>query len=221
LSRADVVFNDKDTFERLASHKALIAEELNVHEVRFMFPGHQDGAVSFRLKPNFRALGPRLGKRVQEVKKALEGADGSKLHAEMSQNGNITLDLGGDKLSFSAEEIEVAVEALPGFAAETGRIGVVVLHTTLTPELVDEGLVRELVSRIQAARKDLQLEFTDRVDAWLKGSERMERIARENLDHLCTECLVRKLEIGSVPEGAKTLTLGDETVELAVQRAEA
>ncbi len=223
LAHADVVFNDRETMERLESQKKLIAEELNVHDVNFMFPGHEQGAVSFKLKPNFRALGPRLGKRVQEVKKALEGADGSALHAEMSRDGKITLDLDGEPLEFSPEEIEVAVEAAPGFAAGTGRIGVVVLHTTLTPELVDEGLLRELVSRIQQARKDLQLAFTDRVDVWVSGSERIQAIAKKEAEHIRAECLVERLEIGTTagcPEGSvRPQSLGEEDVELGVARA--
>ncbi|NUM88465.1 MAG: class I tRNA ligase family protein, partial [Bdellovibrionales bacterium] len=175
LSRADVVFNDRATMERLDSHRSLIAEELNVHEVRFMFPGHEQGAVSFKLKPNFRTLGPRLGKRVQEVKQALDAADGSALHAQLSSSGAIVLDLGGERLSFSGDEIEVSVSAAAGFAAETGKVGVVVLHTTLTDALIDEGLLREVVSRVQQARKDLGLEFTDRVRLFIGGSPRVQR----------------------------------------------
>jgi isoleucyl-tRNA synthetase len=221
LAHADVVFNAAETRDRIESQKELIAEELNVHDVRFMFPGHEQGAVSFKLKPNFRALGPRLGKRVQEVKKALEGADGSKLHAEMSEHGKITLALGDEKLDFSPEEIEVVVEAAPGFAAETGKVGVVVLHTTLTEELIDEGLLRELVSRIQQTRKDMGLEFTDRVEVWLDGSERILKIARQNAAHVQKECLVSALHVGQGTGGldAREHSLGDESVKLGARRA--
>jgi isoleucyl-tRNA synthetase len=79
LARADVVFNDPSLMQRLESYRELVREELNVREVRFMSGGHEDGAVAFRLKPNFRALGPRIGKGVQAAKKALEAADGAKL----------------------------------------------------------------------------------------------------------------------------------------------
>jgi isoleucyl-tRNA synthetase len=223
LSRADVVFNEPDLRDRLQSHKGLIAEELNVHEVRFMFPGHEQGAVSFKLKPNFRALGPRLGKRVQEVKKALDAADGSALHAQLSSTGKITLVLDGERLEFSPDEVEVAVEAAPGFAAETGRVGVVVLHTTLTPELLDEGVQRELLSRVQQMRKDSGLEFTDRVRLGISGSERLLRIARDAADHIKTECLAVELvlrELASFPADAiQEHVLGDETAQIALIKA--
>ncbi|MFO0569305.1 MAG: class I tRNA ligase family protein [Polyangiaceae bacterium] len=222
LARADVVLNDGDMLPRLQGHSALIAEELNVHDVRFMFPGHEQGAVSFKLKPNFRTLGPRLGKRVQEVKQALEAADGSALFAELSKHGKLVLSLGGERLDFSPEELEVSVSAQPGFAAETGKVGVVVLHTTLSDELVDEGILRELLSRIQAARKELELDFTDKIRVHLDGSERVVRVARAAEAHISAECLASEIAIGEIRAGApaaKDHALGDQTAKIAVEKA--
>lgn len=100
-----------------------------MHEVRFMYSGHEQGAVAFRMKPNFRTLGPRLGQGVQDVKKALDRADGNTLHAELSRAGKLTLEVNGQPLELDTAEIDVVIEAAPGFATETGRTGVVVLHT--------------------------------------------------------------------------------------------
>jgi isoleucyl-tRNA synthetase len=215
LERADVVFNDGALMPRLEAYKALIQEELNVHEVRFMFPGHTDGAVAFRIKPNFRALGPRLGKNVQAAKKALEGADGSALYAELSRTGKVEVTIEGEPYLLGPEEIQVTAEAAPGFAAETGRVGVVVLHTTLTEALVDEGLLREVVSRVQAARKDLGLEFAARIQLWLDGSERLVRVARAGEQHLGQECLATEVRFDR-HDAAKEHTLGDEALRLHV-----
>ncbi|MEB2313491.1 MAG: isoleucine--tRNA ligase [Sorangiineae bacterium] len=221
LARADVVFNDGELMARLESDKALIADELNVHEVRFMHPGHEDGAVSFKIKPNFRALGPRLGKDVQAVKQALERADGSRLHGELSRRGVIALELAGEPLEFDASELEVTCSAAEGFAAGTGKAGVVVLHTTLTDELVDEGLLREVVSRIQATRKELGLAFTDRVSVAIGGSERLERVVRAGEPLLRQECLATTVRFEPEPANATEHALGDETLRLAVERARA
>jgi isoleucyl-tRNA synthetase len=218
LDRVDVVFNDGSVPARIESHKPLIAEELNVHEVRFMYPGHEQGAVSFKIKPNFRTLGPRLGKRVQAVKQALEAADGSRLHAELSQSGKLSLAIDGEQLEFSPEEVEVAVEAAQGFAAQTGRVGVVVLHTSLTEALIDEGILREITSRLQQARKDLQLAFTDRIRIKLGGSERVLRIAKDGADHIKQECLATGLEIGESSAQAKQHALGDESLTLEIEK---
>jgi isoleucyl-tRNA synthetase len=219
LERADVVFNDGALMQRLDAYKALIQEELNVHEVRFMFPGHEDGAVAFRIKPNFRALGPRLGKNVQAAKKFLEGADGSALYAELSRSGNVQISIEGESYQLGPEEIQVSAEAAPGFAAETGRVGVVVLHTTLTEALVDEGLLREVMSRVQAARKDLGLEFTARVKLWVDGSERLVRVARAGQKHLSQECLATAVEFAP-HDAAKEHSLGDEALRLHVAAAQ-
>jgi len=216
LARADVVFNDGELMKRLANYKSLIQEELNVREVRFMFPGHEDGAVAFRIKPNFRALGPRLGKNVQAAKKALESADGSALHAELSQFGKVRIAIEGESYELGPEEIQVSAEAAAGFAAETGRVGVVVLHTTLTESLIDEGLLREIVSRVQAARKDLGLAFSARIKLSVDGSPRILGIARAGELHLTQECLATDVAFVA-HASAKEHALGDEFLRLHVE----
>jgi len=181
-----------------------------------MYPGHEDGAVAFRIKPNFRALGPRLGKNVQAAKKFLEGADGSALYADLSRTGKVLITIEGENYELGPEEIQVTAEAAPGFAAETGRVGVVVLHTTLTDALVDEGLLREIASRVQAARKDLGLEFTARVRLWIDGSERLLRVARSGEQHLSQECLAPELRFAK-HDSAKAFSIGEETLSLYVE----
>ncbi|HLV65588.1 MAG TPA: class I tRNA ligase family protein [Polyangiaceae bacterium] len=222
LARADVVLNDPAWQERLVPYAELMREELNVHELRFMAFSHDEGAVSFRLKPNFRALGPRLGKGVQAVKRALDGANGARLHAELAEHGRVRLDVGGgEAVELGPEEIEVQVEAAPGFAAETGRIGVVVLHTTLTEALVDEGLFREVLSRVQATRKELGLEFTDRVEITLDGTERLVRVAREHSDEIARECLGTAVRIGEHTAESREHGIGEERLFLAVRKVPA
>ena len=219
LARADVVFNDRALMQRVEAYTEAVTEELNVGELVFMHPGHEQGAVSFRLKPNFRALGPRLGKNVQAVKQALEGADGSALHAELSQTGRLTLQVAGEAMEFGPDEIAVSVEAAEGFAAETGRVGVVVLHTTLTEELIDAGILREVVSRVQATRKQMRLDFADRIELGIDGSERVVRVARTGLDHIERECLATAVRFGDVGAEAKEHAVGDEVLRLGVKKA--
>ncbi len=219
LARADVVCNDGGLVQRREAYRAAMEEELNVHEVRLMHPGHEGGAVTFRLKPNFRALGARLGSRVQRVKAALEVADGDRLRAELVREGRLTLSIDGEALEIGADEVEVSAEAAPGFAAETGPVGVVVLHTTLTEALVDEGILREIVSRVQAERKELGLAYTDRIVLSLGGSERVVRVARAGAEHLAAECLVTALDFDAAPGAAREVPLGDEVLRVLVRRA--
>ena len=128
------------------------------------------------------------------VKQALGKADGNALFSELAQHGKVAVNLDGDVIELSGEEIAVNVSAAEGFAAETGRVGVVVLHTVLTDELIDEGYLREVTSRVQAARKDKKLDFSDRVKLKLGGSERIKRIVLANADHIKSECLATELD---------------------------
>jgi len=153
---------------------------------------------------------------VQAAKKFLEGADGSALYADLSRTGKVLITIEGENYELGPEEIQVTAEAAPGFAAETGRVGVVVLHTTLTDALVDEGLLREIASRVQAARKDLGLEFTARVRLWIDGSERLLRVARSGEQHLSQECLAPELRFAK-HDSAKAFSIGEETLSLYVE----
>ncbi|MCC6214031.1 MAG: class I tRNA ligase family protein [Polyangiaceae bacterium] len=218
LARADVVLNAGVALERLQGHEALVAEELNVHEVRLMAGRHESGAVGFKLKVNFRALGPRLGKQVQAAKSALERADAGAVHAELQARGRIALDLGGEVVELERADVDVQVTAEAGFAAETGGVGVVVLHTTLTQALLDEGLFRELASRVQAARKDAGLEFTDRIVLTLGGSERLLRVARAGEGALREECLAVEVRTRELAEGEGEELSGERCV-VGVERA--
>ncbi|WP_437539279.1 class I tRNA ligase family protein [Sorangium sp. So ce726] len=199
LSRADIVLSQQGLAAALAEHVPLIAEELNVHEVRFLKPGEEGSAVRYVLKPNFRALGPKLGKKVQLAKQVLAKADAAALRAALATEGKIAIALDGEQVELGPEEIDVAVEAGEGFAAAGGRAGVVVLHTALTDALRDEGLGREILSRVQGLRKELDLGFTERIRLALDGGERARKVAEAAREMLMQEALAAELVLGAAP----------------------
>jgi isoleucyl-tRNA synthetase len=197
LARADIVVSSHAMRAALAKHAALISEEINVHEVRFLEPGQEGQAVRYVLKPNFRALGPKLGKKVQLAKQILAKADASALRSELVTNGSVSIEIDGEAVSLGTEEIEVVVEAGKDFAAAGGKTGVVVLHTALTETLRDEGLAREILSRVQGLRKDIQLGFTDRISLAIDGSDRVKRVVEIARTDITSEALVNVFEVGS------------------------
>jgi isoleucyl-tRNA synthetase len=139
----------------------LVREELNVKEIRF---GERSADfVRHEVRPNFRLLGKRLGPLMPKVKAALEAADGDALSTELEERGTITLDVDGQPLTLGRDEVEVRLEEKPGLATAGDRELLVALDTALTPELVAEGWAREVVHRIQAARKDASLDYADRI----------------------------------------------------------
>ncbi|WP_434347557.1 isoleucine--tRNA ligase [Myxococcus virescens] len=200
LSRADVILARKELTDRVAAYRDLIADELNVHEVRFVEPGSPEAdVVRFRVRPNLRAVGGRLGPKLAPVRKAFDTGDGAALHRELLQTGRVAMTVAGEDLVFTAEELETLVEANPGYAAAGMGVGVVVLHTELTESLVDEGLVRELLARVQGARKDMELGYTDRIQLWVDGDARVKRVTDEAREMIARETLASSILVG--PEG--------------------
>ena len=223
LSRADVVLARQDLASRLVAHEALIASELNVHQVHWLEPGQEGEEVRYKVKPNFRSLGPKIGKQVQAAKKALESADAGKLRTALATDGKVSLPLGeGAMLELGPEDVEVAVEAAEGFAAAGARVGVVVIHTRLTELLVDEGFERECLSRIQSVRKEMGLAFTDRMRVAVDGSERIQRVCTEAKARIGKEVLASELSIGEAAfeaEVTKECELDGEKLVIRIRRA--
>jgi len=199
LSRVDIILAEQELKARVATYKGLIADELNVHEVNFMETSHESNVVRYKVRPNLRVMGSRLGSKLALARKAFDSADGGALRRELALNGSVTMTVEGERMSFPAEELQVLVESNPGYAAAGAGVGVVVLHTELTDALVDEGLVRELLARVQTIRKDMELGYTDHIRLRLDGDARVLRVAQESRDLICRETLAVELTVG--PEG--------------------
>ena len=124
-------------------------------------------------------------------------------------------------VELSADDVEVSCEAHEGFAAAGDRVGVVVLDTRLTDELRDLGFVRELLNRVQAARKDMKLEFSDRIRLGIKGGERTVRLARAHASRISGDVLATELLVDEMPQGAtvRDVDVEGESVTLGVLRA--
>ncbi len=161
LSRVEVVLASGERIAWLQNHDELVREELNVKEVAYT----TDGAdyVQYTIVPNFKRLGPRVGKQIQTLKAELAKADGNQLLAELKSHGYVTVALGGEALRLDNEDIEVRLEAKSGWAAAQGSGCVVVLNTEVTDELRVEGAAKDLVRQIQSRRKEIACEYTDRI----------------------------------------------------------
>jgi isoleucyl-tRNA synthetase len=205
-----------------ASAAAQLMQELNVeHEVEAYGVENADRYVEFRVKPSFRALGQRgLGKEAQKLKKTMGGMsskDAGALASKLMVGGAVTL----DGVSLSREDIEVEFLAKEGFAAAGDRAGVVVLDTRMDDGLRDRGLVRELQYRIQALRKELGLEYTDRIRVAVLGGERMRRIVGEYREALASEVLALEVSTTQVAAGmeVRDLDVEGEAVRVGIARA--
>jgi isoleucyl-tRNA synthetase len=220
LARVDVVLARRELRERVAHYEHLLADELNVHAVRFLEAGQEVDVVRYKVRPNLRTMGSRLGPKLAPVRKAFDAADSRLLQGELAREGKVILTVGGERMEFPTEELEVLVEANAGYAAAGSGVGVVVLHTELTEALVDEGLVRELLARVQAARKDLALGYTDRIRLWVDGDARVRKVAQEARELISRETLTTELNVG--PEGftsEEEVSLNGLPARVRVERA--
>ncbi len=230
LATATVVVSGTQA-EGLKRNVDVIRDELNVHEIVFVSPDHAEEFVGFQLKPNFRTLGPRIGKEVQAVKKALEAANAGALRAELVTTGKavipgVTLPGSeGQPFEVTPEEIEVVIRAKEGYAAAGDRVGVVVLDTRITPELRAEGLARELQNRLQAIRKDLGLGYEDRITVSVVGPASVIDAVRPHAAKIAHEVLCAKLELAltgaseAAVEGARDVEIEGETLRIVAAKA--
>jgi isoleucyl-tRNA synthetase len=221
LRVATVVLNDERDSELVRSGIDMIRDELNVLDVKL---GTSEDRALFgttKYKPNFRTLGQRgLGRLAQELKRAWVAPDAGEL--EVIRNA---LKLGtarrGD-VDIVADDVEVSFEPKAGFAAAADRVGSVFFDTTLDDHLRDLGLLREIQSRVQALRKELGLEYTDRVHLSVLGGERVTHVVNTHRDALAAEVLAVEISTTDVFPGAEVreVDVEGEVVRLGITRAQ-
>ena len=194
LSEAIVVVADDAERQAIDSFASAIREELNVRSLGFT----QEPAkyVEFELVPNFRVLGPRLGKRVPACKKALAEADGSALYAEMEANQKVEVTLPDGPIELTPDEVEVRLSAREDFVAASGGGQVVVLDTRINDDLRREGMAREVINRIQRARKAMDLPYEARIEVSWKAEGEVADAIREHKSRIAQETLATQLEAG-------------------------
>jgi isoleucyl-tRNA synthetase len=218
LARALVVLPSAE-LDNLTGLEDLVAEELNVKEVELM-KGIEE-LVDYRVKPNFRALGPRFGPRVTAVAHALESADTREIVTALDDKGRVALNVGGDVVELVGDDIDVRVQGRPGFAlAQDGPYGVA-LDVDVTGDLLAEGTAREVVRAVQELRKSAGLAVEDRIRLWLVPEDESGRAALErHLDYISAETLSvdTRLEPGP-PEAARAKVAGtDGVIALALAK---
>jgi isoleucyl-tRNA synthetase len=193
LAKVEVVLADSAHQRWLEEHADLIADELNVKAVEFTTHGEQ--YISYSVVPNFKRLGPRLGKNMPAAKKLLGEIDAVELLNELKETGKTTLKFpDGSSVELDNEDIEVRLTAKEGWAAAQGKGSVVVLATDLTPELVSEGLSRDVVRLIQDRRKDLNCAYTDRIEVGFSTDSKDLRDAIDQFrDYIAQETLAIRI----------------------------
>ncbi len=218
LSRVEIILSDSGQLERLSRHAALIAEELNVRSVEFATEAEQ--YVTYRVQPNFKSLGARYRELVPAIKQALESLrDAAGARRRLLDEGRLPLSVAGRELNLTRDEVEIRLEARPGWSAAQGRAGVVVVSTDLTPELIEAGLIRELVHQVQSLRKERDLPYEARIRLAIRGSAEFLAILARHERTLRSECLVTEvLAGGGLPGAAAQVEVDGHALEIQIER---
>ncbi len=190
LSAAEVVLADPSWRDRLAPLTPLLADELNVREVRFAEDAER--FVTIRVKPNFRALGARLGRDMKACAAALAALPGSEVRRQVLAGG-LHLSLASGEVVLGEDDVQVEVEPLGHFQAASSASAVVALHTDLDADLLEEGMAREAVNRIQNLRKERDLGFTDRIVLGVGGDPALVAAVRRFWSYVAHETLAVRM----------------------------
>jgi isoleucyl-tRNA synthetase len=201
LAEAIVVVADDAERQAIDRFASAIREELNVRELGFTQEPHK--YVEFELVPNFRVLGPKLGKQIPACKKALAEADGSALYAEMEENEKIVVALPDGPIELTPDEVEVRLSAREDFAAASGAGQVVVLDTRVDDSLRREGLAREVINRIQRARKAMDLAYEARIEVTWNADGDLARAIEEHANRIASETLATGFVQGGPDTGSE------------------
>jgi isoleucyl-tRNA synthetase len=206
LRRAVIVANDAER-AAISARADLVRAELNVKELDFV--AEESELVSYAVKPNYRALGPRFGKRMPQVAAAVEALDPAHVARVMAEGGQVGINVDGDEHTIGVEEIALALQPLVGYEVEAEAGHAVALQLELDDDLRREGLAREIVHAVQNARKEAGLEITDRIELSLGGDEELLDAARAHQEYVAGEVLATAVAYDS-PEGATAKIDGRE-----------
>ena len=196
--------------------KAIIEDELNVKEV--VFKEDVSDLTSYSFKPQLRTVGPKYGKQLGSIKKYLEEIDGTEAMKQLKSEGALKFTVDGTEISLAEEDLLIDVAQKEGFVTEADNYVTVVLDTNLTPELIEEGFVYELISKIQTMRKESGFEVMDHILVSLNGNDRLSEIAAKNKDAICGKVLAEDIVSGRELSVSKEWNVNGEKVTISIEK---
>jgi isoleucyl-tRNA synthetase len=194
----------------------IIADELNVKEVKFA--DNVESFISYSFKPQLRTVGPKYGKLLGGIRQALSEIDGVKAMNELRSSGVLKLDINGSAVELLEEDLLIETAQTEGYVTETDGDVSVVLDTNLTEELIEEGFVREIISKIQTMRKEAGFEVMDRIRVSVKDNDTITNLMKANQDEIKGEVLAEEIVLGATDGYVKEWNINKEKVTLGVTR---
>ena len=198
------------------SFHTIIAEELNLKEV--VFTDNVREFTTYNFKPQLRTVGPKYGKFLGAIRTTLQNLDGNAAMDELESTGAIRFMAGDTEIVLERDDLLIEMTKKEGFESLGDRGVTVVIDKNLTPELIEEGNVREIISKIQTMRKDSGFEVMDRIRVAFSGNEAVEAVAKRNEAEISGETLADELLIGGTLTHSKEWSINGETVTVSVEK---
>ncbi len=195
--------------------KEIVASELNLKAVSFK--DDMEEYLSYSFKPQFKVLGPKVGKQIGEVKAALAGINGHAAKAELESTGKLKLTLKSGEVELLPEDVDITMSQTDGFATQRYGNVTIALETTLSQELIEEGFVREIISKLQTMRKENGFQVVDHITVYAAGNDKLVDIMSRNEDFLKKVVLADKVVYGSTEGFVKEWNINGEDITLAVK----
>ena len=197
-------------------YQEIIEDELNVKEV--IFTSDVRDFTSYSFKPQLKTVGPKYGKQLGSIKKALAEIDGNKAMDTLNESGSLTFDFDGANVVLTKEDLLIDTAQVEGYISEGDNSITVVLDTNLTPELVEEGFVREIISKIQTMRKEAGFEVMNHINVFQDENEAIAGILKKYTDEIKGEVLADNIMLGQTGGYAKEWNINGEKVMLGVEK---
>jgi isoleucyl-tRNA synthetase len=172
--------------EVVSAVEELILSEVNVKQLEYITD--ESGILVKKIRPNFKSLGPKYGKLMKQLAGAINGLDQSEIR-QLETEGKFVLNIGDQEIVIGSEDVEISTEDIPGWSVANQDHVTVALDLTISPELQEEGLARELINRIQNLRKDKGLEVTDRISLQVEDNAETSQAFNNFKDYICSETL--------------------------------
>ena len=194
----------------------IIADELNVKEVKFA--DDVESFISYSFKPQLRTVGPKYGKLLGGIRQALTDINGTAAMNELRTNGVLKLDINGNNVELTEEDLLIETAQTEGYVSESDGETSVVLDTNLTPELIEEGFVREIISKIQTMRKEAGFEVMDKIVVYAHGNDKIQNVMKAHEDEIKSEVLADEMVLGETDGYVKEWNINKEAVTMGVKK---
>ena len=194
----------------------IIADELNVKEVKFA--DDVESFISYSFKPQLRTVGPKYGKLLGGIRQALTDINGTAAMNELRTNGVLKLDINGNDVELTEEDLLIETAQTEGYVSESDGETSVVLDTNLTPELIEEGFVREIISKIQTMSKEAGFEVMDKIVVYAHGNDKIQDVMKAHEDEIKSEVLADEMVLGETDGYVKEWNINKEAVTMGVKK---